>query len=171
PDASLGVPPAPSEPLGQFTIRRALKDWDRERGFVKPVSEFPVADLYVCWNKKAVYLGVYAQDFAEENYYRNKIVPEVDRAEWIVSIGETNKPIHARLGPGAPPICDETAVRLVNLSGVYMNTRNIAALELPAKLFGKEQFKVGDTIEFGSTFFTHCRADRVEWKGKFTLRD
>jgi hypothetical protein len=171
PDASLGVPPAPRQPLGQFTIRRALKNWDRERGFVKPVSEFPVADLYVCWNKQAVYLGLYAQDIVEENYYRNKIVPEVDRAQWIISIDESNKSIHARLGPGAPPVCDEPAARLVNLSGVYMNTRNIAALELPAKLFGKERFKAGDTIAMESTFFTHCRADRVMWKGKFTLCD
>ncbi len=68
-------------------------------------------------------------------------------------------------------MCDEPAARIVNLSGVYMNTRNIAALELPAKLFGKTGFKPGDTIELGSTFFTHCRADRVEWKWKFTLRD
>ena len=171
PDASLGVPPAPRDPLGQFTIRLALKDWDRERGFVKPVSKFPVADLYVCWNEHAVFLGMYAQDFVEENYYRNKIVPEVDRAEWIVFIGETNKPIHARLGPGEPPVCDDPAVRIVNLSGQYMNTRNIAAVELPAKLFGRERFKTGDTIEFDSTFFSHCRADRVEWKGKFTLHE
>jgi len=54
PDASLGVPPAPREPLGQFTNMLALKEWDRERGFVKPVSEFPVADLYVCWDRKAI---------------------------------------------------------------------------------------------------------------------
>jgi hypothetical protein len=171
PDASLGVPPASRNPLGQFTIRLALKDWDRERGFVKPVTEFPVADLYVCWDEKAVYLGLYAQDIVEENYYRDKIVPDIDRARWIVSIGETNKPSHVRLGPGGPPVCDEPAVRIVNLSGEYMNTRNIAAMELPAKLFGKKRFKAGDTVEFGSTFFTHCRADRVEWKGKFTLQN
>jgi hypothetical protein len=171
PDASLGVPPAPRHPLGHFTIRLALKDWDRERGFVKPVSEFPVADLYVCWSEQAVFLGLYAQDIVEENYYRNKIVPEVDRAEWIISVGETNKSIHARLGPGGPAICNEPAARIAHLSGEYMNTRNIAALELPAKLFGKERFKASDTIEFGSIFFTHCRADRVEWKGEFTLRD
>ena len=171
PDASLGVPPAPRHPLGHFTIRLALADWNRERGFVKPVTEFPVADLYVCWNSKAIYLGVYAQDFAEANYYRNGVVPEVDRAEWIVSIGETNQSIHARLGPSGPPICDEPAVRIVNLAGEYMNTRNIAALELPAKLFGRARFKTGDTIEFDSTFFTQARADRVEWKGSFTLRD
>ncbi len=169
PDASLGVPPAPRHPLGHFTIRLALADWDRERGFVKPVSQFPVADLYVCWNRKALYLGLYAQDFVEENYYRNNIVPEVDRAEWIVSPGKTNQPIHVRLGPGGPPICDTPAVRIVNLSGEYMNTRNIAAVELPAKLFGKTEFKPGDTIEFDSKFFTQARADRVEWNGKFTL--
>ena len=95
PDASLGVPPAPRHPLGHFTIRLALADWDRERGFVKPVSQFPVADLYVCWNRKAVYLGLYAQDFVEPEYYRNKIVPEVDRAEWIVS-PRRNQPADSR---------------------------------------------------------------------------
>jgi len=171
PDASLGVPPAPPNPLGHFIIRRALEDWDRERGFVKPVSELPVADLYVCWDRKAVYLGLYAQDIAEAEYYRNKTIPEVDRAEWIIVLGGTNQSIHARLGPGGPPVCDEPAVRIVNLAGEYMNTRNIAALELPAKLFSKTRFKAGDTIEFDSTFFTQARADRVEWKGRFTLRD
>jgi hypothetical protein len=81
PDASLGVPSAPRNPLGQFTIRLTLKDWDRERGFVKPVSEFPIADLYVCWDKNAVYLGVYSQDFVEENYYKDSVVPEMDRTQ------------------------------------------------------------------------------------------
>jgi hypothetical protein len=171
PDASLGVPRAPRDPLGQFKIQLALKEWDRERGFVKPISELPVADLYLCWNTQALYLGLYAQDIVEDNYYRNKIVPEVDRAQWHVAIGQTRPPIHVRLGPGGPPACDEPAARVVNLSGVYMNTRNIAALDLPAKLCGKARFKPGDTIELGSTFFTHCRADRVEWKGKFTLRE
>ena len=99
-----------------------------------------------------------AKKWIEDNYYRNKTVPEVDRAQWHVAIGQTRPPIHVRLGPGAPPACDEPAARIVNLSGIYMNTRNIAALELPARLFGKARFKPGDTIELGSTFFTHCRA-------------
>jgi hypothetical protein len=168
-DATLGVPPAPKNPLGKFTVLLALKDWDRERGFVKPVSEFPVADLYVCWDKKAIYLGLYSQDIVEEIYYRNKVVPEIDRAEWLVSIGGYQKPIHARLGPGTAPVWDEPAARFVNLSGIYTSTRNVAAIELPAKLFGKEQFSAGDTVELESTFFAHCRAYRVDWKGRFTL--
>ncbi len=171
PGAPSGVPPAPHDPLGHFTIRCALADWDRGRGFVEPVSKFPVADLYVCWNQKAVYLGLYAQDFVEADYYRNRIVPEADRAEWIVSIKGTNKPIHVRLGPGGPPSCDEASVSVMNEAGDYMNTRNIAAVELPAKLFGKTGFKPGDTIRLDSMYFTQARADRVEWKGKFTLRN
>ena len=172
-DAGQGAPPAPREPLGHFTIRLALSDWDHERGFVKPASKFPVADLYVCWSQKAVYLGLYAQDFVEADYYRNKIVPAADRAQWIISIKEKNKPIpiYVRLGPGGPPTCDEPGVSIVNDSGDYMNTRNIAAVELPATLFGKTGFKPGDTIQFDSTYFTQARADCVEWKGKFDLRE
>ena len=171
-DAMSGVPPAPRNPLDRFTIWRALKDWDRERGFVKPDSKFPVADLYVCWNKQAIYLGLYAQDVSETDYYRNKIIPEVDRAKWSVSIGENSKTIHARLGAGGSTVCDEPALRIVSLSGAYYsNTRSIAALELPAKLFGKTEFKPGDTIEFDSVFSTQARAERVQWKGKFSLRE
>ena len=49
------------------------------------------------------------------------------------------------------------------------DVRNIACMEVPAQWFGQERFKPGDAIDFASTFFTHCRAYRVEWKGRFTL--
>jgi hypothetical protein len=168
PNAASGVPPAPRKPLGRFTISQALEHWDREQGFINPISEYPLADLYVCWDRKAVYLGLYAQDFAEPVFYRNKIVPESDRAEWLITIGE--QAIHARLGPGAA-ICSEPGVRLVNLSGIHMNTRNVAAVEVPAKLLGRDRWRAGDTIELAATYFTHCRDDRMEWKGRFTLQD
>jgi hypothetical protein len=169
-DASHGVPSAPRKPLGEFEPLLALKQWDRERGFVKPVSEFPVADLYVCWDRKAIYLGLYAQDIVEEAFYRNKTVPEVDRGEWIITIGESSNPIRARIGAGAKPVLNQPDLRFASVSGVYMDTRTIAAIEIPAKQFGKDRFKSGDTISLAVTFLTHCRADRVEWKGKFTLR-
>ncbi len=168
-DASQGVPPAPQDPLGQFEPTLALKHWDRERGFVKPVSEFPLADLYVCWNKKAIYLGLYAQDVVEDVFYRDKIVRASDRAEWIVSIGGQDKPLRARLGAGLEPVVDEPAVRLANSSGINGNFRNIACMEIPARLFGQDRFKRGDRIELNSTFFTHCRAYRVEWQARLTL--
>ena len=169
PDASQGVPPAPRDPFEQFEPTLALKAWDRERGFVKPISEFPLSDLYVCWNKRAIYLGLYAQDVVEDTFYRDKIVRASDRAEWIVSIGGLPGPIRGRIGAGLEPVFDEPAVRVMNISGINGNLRNIAALELPAKLFAQERFRSGDAIEFASTLFTHCRAYRVEWKGRFTL--
>jgi hypothetical protein len=168
PDASQGVPPAPRDPLGHFTMQHALARWDRERGFVKPVSEAPVADLYLCWDSKAVYLGLYAQDIVEREYYRDKVVPEVDRAEWIVEAGK-GKPIRVRLGPFATPKSSEPSTRIVNLANIYLNTRNVAALELPAQLLGRTRFRPGDSIQLSSTFFSHARADRVDWQGTFTL--
>jgi hypothetical protein len=169
PDASGGVPPAPRNPLAHFTFTRALEHWDRERGFVAPVSEAPLADLYLCWDSQAVYLGLYAEDILEPEYYRDKTVPEIDRAEWLVELGNLRKAIRARLGPFGPAVCSDLSVRLVNLSGIYMNTRNVAAMELPAKLFGKTRLRAGDNIELASTFFTHARANRVDWKGTFYL--
>jgi len=171
PDASHGVPPAPRNPLAQFEPNLALKHWDRERGFVQPVSEDPLADLYVCWNKNAIYLGLYAQDVTEDICYKDKIVRASDRAEWNVFLGGTTNAIRSRIGAGLEPIVDERTVRLVNISGINGNFRNIACLELPAKLFGKDRFKTGDVIEFASTFHTHCRAYHVDWKGRFTLRE
>lgn len=170
PDASQGVPPAPRNPLAQFEPMLALKHWDRERGFVKPVSEDPLADLYVCWNRNAIFLGLYAQDVTEDICYKDKIVRASDRAEWIVSLAGSTNAIRCRIGAGLEPVVDEPTVRLVNISGINGTVRNIAGLEIPAKRFGKERFKAGDMIEFTSTFYTQCRAYRMEWKGKFTLR-
>jgi len=171
PDASQGAPPAPRDPLAHFEPNLALKHWDRERGFVPVASEFPLADLYVCWNRKAIYLGLYAQDVTEDAFYKDKVVRADDRAEWIVTLGGSAKTIRSRIGAGLEPIVDESAVREVSISGLNGNCRNIAALEIPAKLFGKDRFKAGDAIEFSSTFHSHCRAYRVDWKGRFALRD
>jgi hypothetical protein len=170
-DASQGVPPAPRDPFQEFKPMLALKQWDRERGFIKPVSKFPLADLYVCWSKKAIYLGLYAQDVVEDIFYRDKLVRAGDRAEWIVSISGATRPIRARIGAGMEPIVNESAVRLVNVSGLNGDVRSIACMELPANLFGKSRFRAGDKIDLASNFFTHCRAYRMEWRGEFELRD
>ena len=169
PDARHGVPPAPRQPTAQFQPNLALKDWDRERGFVPAASEFPLADLYICWNSKAVYLGLYAQDVTEDTFYKDKIVRTNDRAEWIVVPDGTSRPIRTRLGAGLEPIIDDPTVHVVNISGLNGTYRNIACLELPAKIFGRKRFKAGDAVQFESTFFAHCRGYQVEWKGKFTL--
>jgi hypothetical protein len=169
PDAARGVPPAPREPFATFEPHLAFKTWDRERGYVKPVSKLPMADLYVCWSPEALYLGLYAQDVVEQDCYRDTRVPEVDRAEWTVQAGTPRRTIRARIGAGAPAVVSEPAVRLVHLSGVELTTRCIAAIELPASWFGRPAFRPGDRIDFASSFLTHCRVYRTDWRGRFRL--
>lgn len=170
PHAGQGVPRAPRRPFAAFERGRALQHWDRERGYVRPLSPHPLADLYLCWDDKAIYLGLCAQDIVEDVFYRGKTVPASDRAAWTVTLPGWNRPIRGRIGAGMEPVFDEPSARVMNISGIEGNVPNIAALALPAKLFGKRRFRQGNTIEFSSTFYTHCRAYRVDWNGKFILR-
>jgi hypothetical protein len=167
-DARSGVPPAPGDPFHNFTPTKALQNWDRERGFIPPVSANPVGDLYICWNTNALFLGLHSFDIVEPAYYRNASVPKIDRALWTVKSGSTEL-LTARVGSGREALYNNPAVRLENLSGLNLNVRNVAAVEIPARLLGKDHLKAGDTIELASEFVTHGRAYRVEWKGNFTL--
>ena len=169
-DASAGVPRAPRDPFEHSTSTQAMRYWDRERGFVRPSSPFPIADLYICWSPKALYLGLYAHDIIEEAYYRGKSVPKGDRAVWTVKAAG-GEPIRARIGSGREGITSDPEVRLENVSGVNLNVRNIAILELPARKFGRQRLRAGDTLDLSSTFLSHGEAYRVEWQGTFRLRD
>jgi hypothetical protein len=168
-DGSGGIPPAPTDPFADFTTTRALKHWDRERGFIPALSEYPLGDLYACWNADALYLGLHAIDIVEAAYYRDAFVPKIDRALWSVSIDE-REVVRARLGAGREPLVNEPRARIENLSGLDLNVRNIAALEIPAGLLGKERLQAGDRLALRCTLLSHCQAYRVEWKGQFTLR-
>jgi hypothetical protein len=169
-DASAGIPRAPRDPFANFSAGQAMRHWDRERGFVKPSSEFPIADLYVCWSPKAVYLGLYGFDIIEDAYYRNKSVPKNERALWTVKLRD-DEAIRARIGAGREAIVSGPSVRLENLSGLNLNVRNVAILELPAERFGKNRLRAGNTIDLNTTLLTHAQAYRVEWKGAFQLVD
>ena len=169
-DASAGIPRAPRDPFANFVATQTLRHWDRERGFVKPASEFPIADLYVCWSPKAIYLGLYGFDIIEDGYYRNKSVPKDERALWTVTVRD-GEAIRARIGAGREAIVNDPSVRLENLSGSNLNVRNVAIVELPAERFGKERLRAGDTIDLNTTLLTHAQAYRVEWNGTFKLTD
>lgn len=170
PDVSTGVPPAPREPFANFAPTQALKHWDRERGFVKATSEFPLGDLYLCWSREALYLGIYAIDVVEAACYRDSSVPKIDRSLWTVQINGRDV-ARARLGAAREALVSDARVRVENISGLNLHVRNIAAMEVPAKVFGKDELRSGDSIELDCTLLTHCGAYRMEWRGRFTLRE
>jgi hypothetical protein len=168
PDASSGVPPAPHDPFADFVATRALRHWDRERGFVKCTSANPLADLYVCWNRNALYLGLYALDITEDACYRDRSIPKSDRALWEIQV-PGQEPLRIRLGAGREPILSDPDLRVEHLSGVNLAVRSITALALPASKFGRKSFKAGDHIELTSTFWTHGRCYQMDWRGSYLL--
>jgi hypothetical protein len=167
-DATAGVPPAPNDPFADFSATRALKHWDRERGFVKPSIPFPVGDLYICWSPRAIYLGICALDIVEDAYYRDRSIPKNDRARWLVEIGG-GKSVSVRLGAGREAIPSDSDVRIAHLPALNLKVQNIAAMELTAEKLGREPFKAGDTLTLQSTLWTHGQAYRLEWNGTFRL--
>ena len=79
--------------------------------------------------------------------------------------------MRARIGAGREAFVSEPRARIENLAVLNASGRDVTALELPAKLLGKDRLQAGDTIELSCTLLTHCRANRYDWKGKFTLRE
>jgi hypothetical protein len=169
PDIRGGVPPAPKDPLAHWKPMEALGDWDRERGFVPSHSRYPMGDLYLCWDRDALYVGLYSTDIVESSCYKDKRLPEVDRAEWTLHPGDAQRPIRVRLGAGRPPIAHGATVEVVDTSGAEHGVYHVAAIRLPAALFGKRSLAAGDTIRLEASYRTHARADNVAWAGSFTL--
>ena len=168
PDATAGVPPAPIDPFGDFQSTAAIKSWDRKRGFVPPVTEHPMGDLYICWSPTALYLATCVIDIVEPDYYKNGMIPEVDRAKWSIQVNGRTA-ITARIGAGKDPVIDNPAVRIVSLSGTYHEVRCITAIEFKADQFGKDRFAAGDRIMLDSKFVTFGRAGHVKWNREFVL--
>jgi hypothetical protein len=167
-DQTITIPPAPKDPFAGFESLTALKHWDRQRGFVPPVSEFPVADLYACWSSQALYLGVYGWDPIDEDFYRDGQVPEADRP--LLTIELKGRPaVRARIGAGRKAAVSDRTVRVENLSGVKLNVRNIAVIELPTTLLNQERLTAGDAVELNVTLDTHARAYQMRWHGRFVL--
>lgn len=170
PDAAAGVPPAPDEPLADFEFMRALKSWDRERGFVPAASPAPVGDLYVCWSPEAIYLGIYILDVADGEHYRDRKVPLADRGQWRIRIGDA-KPFTLRVGYGEAPEASDPSLRFKSLSGVNHKVRSIAAVEIPAERLGTNRLQPGDHVEIDASYVTHGGVRRIDWRGSYPLSE
>jgi hypothetical protein len=168
-DASSGVPAAPADPYAHFVATEALKHWDRQAGFVRPSSDCPLADLYLCWNPDSLYLGLFAMDVIEPAAYAGKVVPKIDRMLWTVQV-DGGSPVAARIGAGREGLVNDPEVRVESLSSPVQDVRTIAILEIPARRLGKSRLAEGDGLSLQSTLVSHGRAYRTDWRGAFTLR-
>jgi hypothetical protein len=127
-----------------------------------------MGDLYICWSPTALHLAAFVIDVVEPDYYRDRDIPEDDRAVWKIQVNGGDE-ISARIGSGRPPVPSEPGLRVKALGGTYHDVRGITAIELPATKLGVEKLKPGDKIMLDSTYTTHGRAYSFEWKGELVL--
>jgi hypothetical protein len=168
--AAARIPPAPNNPLADFNSMNALKTWDRTRGRISPSTPHSMGDLFLCWNPTTLYVGTFVLDIIEPDYYRDGVIPEIDRATWSVRI-DGSKPLAAVVGAGHQPVVSPSDIEIQALSGIYNDVRCITAVALPASYLGKERFKPGDKISLDSTFTSHGKAFQIKWKGTFELSE
>jgi hypothetical protein len=119
--------------------------------------------------KGALYLGVHCMDPVEPGYYKDNKVPEVDRMEWSLALGESGKKknIRIRIGAGGEPTIYGAEVKVKHAAGV----RNVALVRLPAQLFGKPKLERGYTLPLSSMLRTFARAYGIEWKADLKLAE
>ena len=176
-----------------------LKNWDRERGFVKPASRFPVADLYLCWAPDAVYLGLFAMDTPEpassappaagarRSQRRARARLPADggvrrqsayyRDGQVPEVDRMEWVVHLQ-GQRDPLRVHLGAGRGPALAAAGVTVASppsaggvgaVAIMKIPAATFGRAKLSAGDRLQFTSTLTTHARAYRVGWAGKFSL--
>lgn len=74
------IPPATAQPM------KGLKEWPRDRAFVASATKLPFGDLYVTWDKDALYVGLIAMDYMDESLYEGHKVPEGERSTWNIRV-------------------------------------------------------------------------------------
>jgi hypothetical protein len=166
-DARGGIPTAPENPLGQMDPIPALKTWNREEGYLPPQSRQPHGDLYVCWDRKGLYLGLYAIDVVEPDFYRNGEIPEADRMQWSLSVN--GRRIALRVGAGRPAAGVPPGVEVRHASGVWHTVRNVTLLQIPADWLSLSPLRPGTRIRISSEVRSHSRAYRINWAGEYRL--
>lgn len=163
PEKRAGIPPAPAMLVSEVETQQILKNWDRVTGLIAPASPAPVADLYVCWSADGIFLGLCTDDFLAKRYYRDQQIPPEDRMKLSISLTPQTTSLEIRLGANQPPVCSHAEVKILHSAGVTHTVRHISVIQLPARLFGKKQFKANSEIEFSVQLQTLARAYTVKW--------
>ncbi len=171
PDASGGIPPAPGSNLISSVAKEILQNWDRLHGFVKPASNVSLFDMYLCWNPDTLYIGLYGDDVVEKEFYKDNIIPEIDRAELTLRFEDNDLPINVKLGSSRKPVWNCSDIDVFNSSGLFLSVRNITIVKIPAKFLGRENFSPDDRVKYDAELSTFARAYNFKWNIDFPLKE
>jgi len=137
----------------------SIKSWPREASLILPTSGDAFADLHVVQDKQAVYVSLYAMDYADVSLYENREMPESERCHWQVSLG--TKKVSVRFG-GQTPAGKNLPVKVQGL-GVQavekQGLKHTIVLRIPKAALGIGR----KLLKLTSTLSSHSRAESIGW--------
>jgi len=147
--------PAPADPM------KSLLHWDRPKCLVAPSTGTPFGDLYVSWQPDALYVGVYAMDYADEKIYEGGKMPEADRPCLVVKVDGMSKPVTIRFGGGKrKPSIDTPGIEVTATAEL----KSTIIVRIPHSMVGLDALKGGATLNVDVRLASHSRAEEMGWR-------
>lgn len=143
----------------------SIKSWPKEKSLVLPASGDAFADLHVVQDKRAIYVSLYAMDFADVSIYEKRQMPESERCHWQLTLG--TKKVSVRFAGQTP--AGKTLPVKVHGNGVAAvekpGLKHTVILRIPKNILGVN----GKALKLSSTLSSHSRAETMGWRRTLRL--
>lgn len=166
------IPRAPSEPFVSILPWQALQNWDRERGFIQPSSPASLADFYACWEPDMLFLGVYALNHEEREYYVDGMVPVEDRSKLEVFFPNSGLSITKILGiePSLSLRGQKVGGGLIHHELIYP-TRSVMVLGISRQLLQSVPLGPGSEVSMEAVLVGHGGSHLASWTETLTCAE
>jgi hypothetical protein len=154
------TPSEPDIPYLDAWNARNLEKWPHLQSVRKQTDGAPRGDLFALWNESGLYIAAYwFEDRFFENFYKDGVIPEDDRAAFTLSLGK-----------GVKIIAKMDGLSGVNLEGANLieykgGTKNQLLIRIPANRLRHVTLTPSDKIEFDAELTTRARGYRMTWSG------
>ena len=155
------VPSVEFDPLATPSV----KNWPRDRSLVLPKSGEAFADMYVIQDKDAIYVSLYAMDYADQSLYQGGVIPESERQHWNLKVG--SKVIDVRFG-GDKGKGKPLPLTLIG-SGIQSvekpDLKHTIIIRVPKSVLRSKS----DQLAVESKLSSHSAAEVMRWKANLHL--
>jgi hypothetical protein len=143
----------------------SVKAWPRDKSLVLPTSGDAFADMYVVQDKDAVYVSLYAMDYADQSLYQGGGIPESERQHWTLKVG--SKVIDIRFG-GDKGKGKPLPLKLIG-SGIQSvekpDLKHTIILRVPKSVLRSNSGQLAIESQLSS----HSAAEVMRWKANLCL--
>lgn len=155
------IPPAKKQAMEGSHV------WDREASWIPPDSDYPVADLYLCWQTSHLLVAIHGSDWGDGSLYAGQKIPREERMQCRLSLhAAEGAEFTIWFGDTQPTEGSDPRLEFKNWN---VATRYTVILRVPASMLGCAKFQRGDRVQLQAHFFTHSRAEQTTWSRLLTL--